>query len=114
MKIPKGKGVTIKARKVFDKATLLSLYNSLILPYLSYCIHIWGNAYQTHLQKLHVLQNKIVRIIAGVPRRTSSNPLYDEFNILKFKIKKLYVYAAGVYMYQYEIDMLLELFKICL
>ena len=82
-KIAKGIGVIVKARKVFDKVTLLSLYNSLILPYLSYCIHIWGNAYQTHLQKLHVLQNKIIRIIAGVPRRTSSDPLYDEFNILK-------------------------------
>ena len=41
-KIAKGIGVIIKARKLFDKVTLLSLYNSLILPYLSYCIHIWG------------------------------------------------------------------------
>ena len=72
-KIAKGIGVIVKARKVFDKVTLLSLYNTLILPYLSCCIHIWGNAYQTHLQKLHVLQNKIIRIIAGVPRRTSSD-----------------------------------------
>ena len=54
-KIAKGIGVIIKARKVFDKTTLLSIYNSLILPYIAYCIHIWGNAYQTHLQKLHVL-----------------------------------------------------------
>ena len=108
-KIAKGIGVIVKARKVFDKVTLLSLYNSLILPYLSYCIHIWGNAYQTHLQKLHVLQNKIIRIIAGVPRRTSSDPLYDEFNILK--IKKLYMYAVGFCMYKYENDMLPELFK---
>ena len=54
-KIAKGIGVIIKARKVFDKTTLLSIYNSLILPYIGYCIHIWGNAYQTHLQKLHVL-----------------------------------------------------------
>ena len=48
-KIAKGIGVIVKATKLFDKVTLLSLYNSLILPYLSYCIHIWGNAYQTHL-----------------------------------------------------------------
>ena len=108
-KIAKGIGVIVKARKVFDKVTLLSLYNSLILPYLSYCIHIWGNAYQTHLQKLHVLQNKIIKIIAGVPRRTSSDPLYDELNISK--IKKLYIYAVGFCMYKYENDMLPELFK---
>ena len=108
-KIAKGIGVIIKARKVFDKTTLLSIYNSLILPYICYCIHIWGNAYQTHLQKLHVLQNKIVRIIAGVPRRTSSDHLYCELNILK--LKKLYLYAVGLCMYKYENDMLPELFK---
>ena len=33
-KIPKGIGVTVKARKVFDKVTLLSMYDSLIIPYL--------------------------------------------------------------------------------
>ena len=32
-KIAKGIGVIIKARKVFDKTTLLSIYNSLILTY---------------------------------------------------------------------------------
>ena len=45
-KIAKGIGVIIKAREVFDKITLLSIYNSLILLYIGYCIHIWGNAYQ--------------------------------------------------------------------
>ena len=39
-KIAKGIGVIIKARKVFDKTTLLSIYNSLILPYIGYFIHI--------------------------------------------------------------------------
>ena len=41
-KIAKDIDVIIKARKVFDKTTLLSIYNSLILPYIGYCIRIWG------------------------------------------------------------------------
>ena len=44
-KMSKGIGIIIKARIVFNEATLLSLYNSLILPYVSYCIHVWGRAY---------------------------------------------------------------------
>ena len=52
-KMFKGIGIIIKARKVFNETTLLSLYNSLILPYVSYCIHVWGKAYDTHLK--HVL-----------------------------------------------------------
>ena len=98
-----------KHGKFLIKTTLLSIYNSLILPYIGYCIHIWGNAYQTHLQKLHILQNNIVRIIAGVPRRTPSDKLYCELNILK--LKKLYLYAVGLCIYTYENDVLPELFK---
>ena len=81
-KIAKGIGVVIKARKVFSPATLLSLYNSLIMPYLTYCIHVWGKAYDTHLSHLMSLQNKVVRIIAGVSPRTHAEPLYADLNIM--------------------------------
>ena len=100
--ISKKIGVIIKAWKVFDKTTLLSIYNS--LTFIGYSIHIWGIAYQTHIQKRHVLQNKIIRIIAGNPRRTLSDYLYCELNILK--LKKLHLYDVGM--------MLPEFLKICL
>ena len=77
-KISKGIGIIIKARKVFNETTLLSLYNSLILPYVSYCIHVWGKAYDTHLKHVMVLQNKAVRVNAGVPPRTNADNLYLE------------------------------------
>ena len=50
-----------------------------------------------------------MRIIVGVPRRISSDPLNCEFNISK--LKKLYLYAVGLCMYKYENDMLPELLK---
>ena len=84
-KMSKGIGIIIKARKVFNEATLLSLYNSLILPYLSYCIHVWGKTYDTHLKHVLVLQNKAVRVIAGVPPRTNVDNLYLELDILPIK-----------------------------
>ena len=64
----------VKARKVFEQNTLLSLYNSLILPYINYCIHVWGKAYNAHLSHLIKIQNKAVRLIAGVTPRTNTNP----------------------------------------
>ena len=63
-KIAKGIGIILKARKVFDNETLFSLF---IYPYLNYCIHVWGKAYDTHLHHLIVLQNKAIRIINGIP-----------------------------------------------
>ena len=40
-KIAKGIGVTIKERMIFSVVTLLSLYKSLSMSYLSYCIYVW-------------------------------------------------------------------------
>ena len=107
-KIFKGIGIIIKARKVFNETTLLSLYNSLILPYVSYCIHVWGKAYDTHLKHVMVLQNKAVRVIAGVPPRTNADNLYLELDVLP--VKKIFVYAFSIFMYKYMNGMLPELF----
>ena len=63
--ISKSIGVMVKARKVFEQNTLLTLHNSLILLYLIYCIHDWGKAYNTHLNHLIKIQNKAFRLIAG-------------------------------------------------
>ena len=66
--VAKGIGVILKARKVLDLETLSTLYYTFVYPYLNYCIHVWGRAYNFHLNDLSVLQNKIIRIINGVPR----------------------------------------------
>ena len=107
-KISKGIGIIIKARKVLNETALLSLYNSLILPCVSYCIHVLGKAYDTHLKHVMVLQNKAVRVIAGVPPRTNADNLYLELDILP--VKKIFVYAISIFMYKYMNAMLPELF----
>ena len=50
-KIAKGLGIICEARKVLQQSTLLTLYNSFILPYLTYCIEIWGMTFKSHLLK---------------------------------------------------------------
>ena len=87
----------------------MSLYNSLILPYVSYCIHVWGKAYDTHLKHVMVLQNKAVRVIAGVPPRTNADNLYLELDVLP--VKKIFVYVISIFMYKYMNGMLPELFR---
>ena len=76
IKVAKGIGVILKARKVFDNETLSTLYYTFVYPYLNYCIHVWGRAYDTHFNDLRVLQNKIIRIINCVPPRTNTDYLY--------------------------------------
>ena len=62
----KGICVMVKARKVFEQNTLLSLYNSLMLPCLNYYIHVWGKAYNTHL-------NHLIKMKKGCPFNCGSN-----------------------------------------
>ena len=107
-KIAKSLGIILKARKVFTKNTLLSLYNTLVYPYLCYCIHVWGSTYGVHLADLIVLQKKIVRIICGVPPRTHSLPLFKQLEILS--ISDIYIYNIGLFMYKYVHHMLPPIF----
>ena len=62
-KISKGMGIIIKARKVLKKKVLLRLYYSFVTPYRIYCLEIWGNASDIHLQPLITTHTQIVRII---------------------------------------------------
>ena len=47
-KISKGMGIILKARKVLKRKVLLQLYHSFVIPYLIYCVEIWGNASDIH------------------------------------------------------------------
>ena len=107
-KVSKNIGIILTARRVFNKNTLLSLYYSFIYPYFTYCIHVWGSAYKTRLQKLQILQKKIIRIISGVPPRSLTDPLYSDLKILKFN--HLYIYYVALFMYKLTLCKLPNIF----
>jgi hypothetical protein len=50
-----------------DIKTLISVYNSLIQPYFSYCCEIWDVFGETQSKRLQKLQNRAARVIASVP-----------------------------------------------
>ena len=52
IEISKAMGIIIKARKYLNKKSLINLYHSFAFPYLTYCIEIWGNASDIHLDAL--------------------------------------------------------------
>ena len=71
-------------KKLCPKRIFMSLYFSLVHSYLSYGTCMWGNAYEIHLNKIRVLQKKVVRLIAIVEYNVHSSPILKELNILKF------------------------------
>ena len=56
LKVSRTVGVLARLRHFVPRPTLLNIYQSLILPYLTaYGLAAWGQAAKTHLQKILVL-----------------------------------------------------------
>ena len=70
-KISKSIGIINKTRNLLDKNTLRNLYYTFIYPYLIYCIEIWGNTNDTHLNPMIKIQKKrhTGNIICTLPSR---------------------------------------------
>ena len=57
------------------------LYFSLIHPYLTYGIILWGSAQMSHLQKLVVLQKKAIRAVTKSNYNEHTGPLFKQLCI---------------------------------
>ena len=102
-------GIINKLKHFVPKRILLSLYYTLVMPYLNYGILAWGNSCKTYLNKLLKLQKRAVRHICKTSFRHSSIPLFRDLHILN--VYNMYNLELGVFMYKYSIDDLPTIFK---
>ena len=63
IKISKTVGMIAKLRHFLPRKTLIQIYNSLIGPYLSYAIAVWGSADKCHINKILILQKRALHFI---------------------------------------------------
>ena len=80
------------------KSTLISLYYSFAYPYFIYCNHVWGINYPSSLERISLIQKKLVRIITCSPFRAHTGPLYFANKILK--VCDINDYMIGTFMYE--------------
>ena len=97
--VSKGLDIIFIARTVLDQKYLLTLYNSFVYPYLTYCIVIWGTASQIHIQPLFLAQKKVVRIITISHYLAHTQPLFQSLFILP--VDKLILNQIGIFIYKY-------------
>ena len=97
-KLSKCVGILAKCRKKLYKSALISLYYSFAYPYLIYCNHVWGNNYQTTLERVFLVQKKLIRIITCSPYRAHTEPLFVANNILT--VYDINHYVVGMFMYK--------------
>ena len=48
--------ITYRASRVSNEAAFIMLYNTLVLPYFTYCSEVWGRAYRNNLYHLNIKQ----------------------------------------------------------
>ena len=78
-----------KLRHFVNKKVLISIYYSLVYPFLTYAIPVWGVANDSHINPIKILQKKIVRMITFTdkfPRPIEplahTPPIFHELEIL--------------------------------
>ena len=95
------------------RSVLKLIYNTIVLPHLYYGITVWGNAHETYINRLQVLQKRAIRIISHASFLAHTQPLFSSLKILR--LNDMYKYQAAIFMYlctkQLLPQSLLELFS---
>ena len=86
-----------KVKHILATDHLLTLYYSLVYPYIDYGITLWGTTHKTYVQRIFTMQKKAIRIIAGAKYNEHTDPLFKRFNILK--LSDIYEIKISKYMF---------------
>ena len=72
-------------------------YNSYILPIFDYCCVIWGKDNKRYINKIHILQKRVAKIILNKPMRSPTEGLFKQLNWLSFNDRCKYHTSVLVY-----------------
>ena len=110
IKISKSISILAGLRHFVPSSTLLNISCSLVQPYLSYGIAVWGQAAPTNLEKILILQKRALRLIHFKPFRFHAVPLnflYSKTiclimhdvsnNVTPPNVSKLFTYSSKVH-----------------
>ena len=100
-KISKSIGIIFKMKNLCPQRISVSLYHSLVHSHLSYGACVWGKADNIYLNKIRVLQKKVVRIIANAEYNAHTTPIFKNLKILKLDDITKMQYACFMWNYDH-------------
>jgi len=93
-------GFMYRGRDLMNREQLILIYNTLVLPHLSFSSIVWGINFVTNLNRLRILQKRAARVVLGLGyidhvshrfREIGMSPLCELINlrcmVLIYKIK---------------------------
>ena len=80
-KLTRFNGVMYKARSCFSSSTLLQFYKTYAKPLISYGLLVYGNSSRTLLNKVFVMQKRIIRTIFLKRKFEQVGNIFEKFKI---------------------------------
>ena len=100
-KLSKSIGVIYKlSNEGAPKSVLTQLYYSLAYPYINYNICSYAGTFNSHINRILLLQKRLIRIINRKPFLEHTNRLFFDSKILK--IQDVYKLNIGLHMYDHS------------
>ena len=90
-------GVLYKLKHILTKKALVMLYNSRVLPHITYCNIVWGNSNQSKLNSVLILQKKALRICTHSNYLAHTNPIFHELKTLT--LHDIHTYQTSIFMF---------------
>ena len=84
-------------KHILPLTLLRSLYYTMVQPYLTYGIILWGPTYRCHLKQVSILQKKAIRCINKLYYNAHTEPLFIRNKILK--LDDLYKFELSKFMF---------------
>ena len=74
-----------KLKHTISTDILTTIYNSLILPHITYAITSWGNMKNKEMDRLEKLQKKAIRFVNKSKYNSHTDPLFKQSKLLKLQ-----------------------------
>ena len=93
-------GAVIRVKPYLSKHSLISIYHSLVISRIRYCIINWNHGNWTNLNQLQGICNKFIRLTLGLSRNEDVLPLMKQHNLLT--INDIFKYEIAVLMFRFH------------
>lgn len=102
-KLSSAAGALSRCRSLIPVHAKLSVYHALFASNLNYCSLVWMTTTKENIEKIIILQKKIIRHVADVGYLSSTRTLFPLYNIVKienmynFRILRMFCYSFSTH-----------------
>jgi len=90
--------------KYFADHNTCTTCTTMVHPYLTYGLLLWGSTYKRHINKIEIVQKRAIRSVAKAKYNEQILQLFNSLSILK--LNDLVNFQMALFMYKYNWDIL--------